>query len=528
MDSQKIEPLTVDAQQHPEANIASTSLQNRWLSHTIYWTPPWCRWDVDNPPSFTIWLNILYACAGGFTSANLYYSHPILNVLANEFNTSQGGVSTIPTLAQAGDATGLLLILPLADFFPRRKFTLTLVACSAAFWYRLPLLIYLVRMTDSTYRIGLCVTSHFTVFLVLTYLSALFTGATQIMLPLVAELSSPERRAFSLSIVGAGPTLGILLARILSGIVTNYTSWRNVYWLALGLQGCVLIALWLFMPDYPATNPMPVRKILKTYPNILWSIVTLYPKHPVLVQSALLSFCTFLALTSYWTTLTFLLAGPPYHYNSTDIGLFGLIGLVTMLLGPIYGKYVIQPLREPLFSVMVGKTVSLVGIVVGTYTGTHNVAGPIIEALFLDAGLMIVQIANRMAIHGVEPQGRNRVNTAFVSVMYLGQLTGTKAGNEVYEEYGGWVASGSLSVAIILFAYVIIAVRGPYEPGWIGWGGGWGFKPKERKTDEEESNRDAKDSVKTDVVQGQELAVRSNDKVNGCRPPTATDDLETD
>jgi predicted MFS family arabinose efflux permease len=368
------------------------------------------------------------------------------------------------------------------------------------------------------------VTNRLTVFLVLTYLSALFTGATQIMLPLVAELAPPETRAFNISIVGAGPTLGILLARILSGIVTNYTSWRNVYWLALGLQGCVLVALWLFMPDYPATNSIPVRQIVKTYPNILWSILTLYPKHAVLVQAALVSFCTFFALTSFWTTLTFLLAGSPYHYNSTDIGLFGLVGLGTMLLGPIYGKYVIQPLREPLFSVIVGKTVSLVGIVVGTYAGTHNVAGPIIQAFMLDAGLMIVQIANRMAIHGVEPQGRNRVNTAFVSVMYLGQLTGTKAGNEVYEKYGGWIASGSLSVAVIAFSYVIIALRGPYEQGWIGWGGGWRLKPKEKKGDGEEGSCVAEASVEMKDVQGRESAARGNDEVDNLRSQTAKDE----
>jgi len=49
------------------------------------------------------------------------------------------------------------------------------------------------------------------------------------MLPLVAELSPPEKRAYNISIVSGGPTLGILLARILSGVVTNYTSWRNIY-----------------------------------------------------------------------------------------------------------------------------------------------------------------------------------------------------------------------------------------------------------------------------------------------------------
>jgi hypothetical protein len=134
MSAQKARSLAVDAPQHPEDENVSTPPQRHGMFCNIYWTPPWCRWDVGDPPPFTIWLNILYACAGGFTSANLYYSHPILNVLADEFNTSQAGVSNIPSLAQAGDATGLLIILPLADFFPRRKFTLTLVACAATFW----------------------------------------------------------------------------------------------------------------------------------------------------------------------------------------------------------------------------------------------------------------------------------------------------------------------------------------------------------------------------------------------------------
>lgn len=97
-------------------------------------TPRWCRWQADNPPKFTIWHNLLYALAGGVFSANLYYSHPILEVMAHDFHTNQSGVANIPTLAQAGDATGLLLILPLADFFPRRKFSLVLLTLTFAFW----------------------------------------------------------------------------------------------------------------------------------------------------------------------------------------------------------------------------------------------------------------------------------------------------------------------------------------------------------------------------------------------------------
>ena len=204
-----------------------------------------------------------------------------------------------------------------------------------------------------------------------------------------------------------------------------------MYFLALGLQAIILVALWVFMPDHPATNSIGTRKLFKTYPKILWTIVMLFTENPVLVQSAMLSFCTFFAVSSFWTTLTFLLSGPPYQYTITVIGLFGLIGASTMVLGPLYSKLIIKPLKQPLLSVIVGKTISFVGVVVGTYSGRHTVAGPIIQALFLDAGLMIVQISNRLAIHPVSPKGRNRVNTAFVTVMYVGSLTGTKVGNQI-------------------------------------------------------------------------------------------------
>ncbi|KAK5062723.1 hypothetical protein LTR84_004797 [Exophiala bonariae] len=426
------------------------------MGYGILWTPPWCRLKDCETPRLTTWLTILYAFCGGFNSANLFYSHPILNVLAEDFHTTQSGVANIPTLAQAGEASCLLLILPLADFFPRRQFTLVMTTLAALFW------------------LGQCLTNNLTIFLVLTYLSALFTCVVHVVIPLVSELSSPSQRAFNLSIVGTGPTFGILLARILSGIVANYTNWRNVYWMGLGIQILVLGLLFVFMPDYEPINKRPLRDIAKTYPRILLSIFRLYFRHPVLVQSSLLAFTSFTVLTAYWTTLTFLLSQAPYNYGSAAIGLFGLIGASTLLLGPLFGKFVITPLRVPLYSVFIGITLSMVGVVVGTFVGVHNVAGPVIEAVLLDAGLMVLFVAARINIEGIEPGSSNRVNTAFMIVMHLGQLVGTKAANDVYELYGGWIPAGCWGIGITAAGYLITAARGPYEKGWLGWSGGWG------------------------------------------------------
>jgi hypothetical protein len=111
----------------------------RWIrSSKVYrllsWTPPGCRWNPEKPAKFSMGLNVLFAFAGCFTVANLYYSHPILNILAHEFDVEYEKVSQIPTLAQAGYAAGLLFLCPLGDLFKRRPFVLLLVLFTATAW----------------------------------------------------------------------------------------------------------------------------------------------------------------------------------------------------------------------------------------------------------------------------------------------------------------------------------------------------------------------------------------------------------
>ncbi len=306
------------------------------------------------------------------------------------------------------------------------------------------------------------------------------------VLPLVGDLAPAHKRATALSIVVSGLVLGILIARVLSGVVTEYTSWRNIYWLALGLQYLILILLWLFLPDYPSTNPHGLN-----YFKMLWSIVAMVFKHPVLVQACLVSFCTSTVFTSYWTTLTFLLSSPPYNYSPLYIGLFALIGIFAMCFGPPYARLIIDKI-VPLYSVILGELILLVGIIIGTYTGTFTVAGPIIQAFLIDLGLQTSQIANRTAIYAIEPKARNRINTAYMVCTFGGQLTGTSVGNKLYAG-GGWIRSGSASVGFIGLALVFCFAKGPGEKGWVGWSGSWGIR---RRDLDGEKNSEARDEEK--------------------------------
>lgn len=428
----------------------------------ITWTPPNMRWNPDQPPKFSMGLNILFGFAGAFTVANLYYSHPILNILAEDFGVPYVKVSEIPTLAQAGYAVGLLFLCPLGDSLERRPFVLSLVFFTA------------------TMSIGLAVTNSINVFSAIQFITAVTTVTPQLMLPLVGDLAPPKRRAAALSIVVSGLMLGILIARLLSGIITQYTSWRNVYWLSVALQYAIFVGLWFFMPDYPATNKGGMN-----YFQMLWSILVMLTKHPVLVQACLISFFTAATFTNFWTVLTFLLSGPPYNYDSVTIGLFALVGIGSMVCGPFWARLVIDRF-VPLFSVILGLLWCLLGISLGTYTGTFTVAGPIIQAFVSDFGMQTSQIANRSAIFAVEPKGRNRVNTAFMVATFCGQLVGTSVGAHLYAR-GGWIASGSYSMGSVGIALMLTLVRGPWEDRWVGWRGGWSIHKKSKESSDGKS-----------------------------------------
>lgn len=139
---------TIDS---PTANQTSTSTPNstqddlgngkqKELSfwHRTYnvlaYCPPRCRWDPNKPPQFSMSMNVLFAFAAGFTVANLYYNHPILNILARDFGVRYEQVAQIPTVMQAGYAAGLLFLCPLGDLLPRRPFVCGLVFFTATMW----------------------------------------------------------------------------------------------------------------------------------------------------------------------------------------------------------------------------------------------------------------------------------------------------------------------------------------------------------------------------------------------------------
>ncbi|KAJ3543468.1 hypothetical protein NM688_g5853 [Phlebia brevispora] len=433
------------------------------------------QYDPDSAPHFGWAMNILFAIASTFVVANLYYCQPLLLKLSESFNVSYSEVSRIPTLVQSGYAAGLLLVTPLGDLVRRRPLILGLTFCGAAL------------------TIGLPITKSVAAFEAISFLVGLASVVPQIMLPLAADLAPPERRASALAIVLSGLLLGILIARVLSGVVAQFVTWHVVYWIALGVQSGLFVLLYWTIPDFPAKN-----KHL-TYFRILFTLGKFAVTEPVLAQACLVVICSSACFTNFWVTLTFLLGEDPYSYSTLVIGLFGLEGMFGVCVAPFLGRLIDNLI--PWFATFIAIIAFTCFQAVQTGAGGVSIAAVIIACLGIDIFGDMIQISLTHAVFGLDPNARARLNAVLIISIFLGQIMGTSVGTHVFVNYG-WRPAAALSLGFSGFMLLAMLARGPHceRYTWFGWQGG--YEMRKARQDEADALREepVTDSVPLEKV----------------------------
>ncbi|KAG2341591.1 MFS general substrate transporter [Suillus weaverae] len=408
------------------------------------------RYDPDKPFHFGMLLNVSFGICSTLVVANLYYCQPIIIQLSASFHVTYDEVARIPTLVQAGFGIGLLFITPLGDMLRRRQLILLLVVLS------------------TTLTIGLAITNSLLVFEIISFLIGLTSVTPQILLPLAADLAPPARRGSAISVIVSGFLLGILIARVLSGIVANFTSWRIVYCMSIGVQSIVLGGAYMLLPDYPVKN----RDL--SYLGIFRSMAKYIVTEPLVSQIMLINWAASACYTNWWVTLTFLLGGPPYYYSTMIIGLFGLIGMLGVITVPFFGRLLDRIV--PWWSAIVSTLLLLVFQAVQTGAGGINIAAVIISCFGLDMFRQTQSISLSTLMFSISETARSRLNALLIISVFLGQITGTSVGSDVFVGYG-WRADSALFMVMYVFQLAVLILRGPHCPRnrWFGYEGGLEF-----------------------------------------------------
>ena len=452
------------------------SPRSKWEA---FLTPRRLRHDPSHPFVFSTSFMLLCAFAGAVSSANLYYTYPILNKAADEFNVTYQTASLIPQLLQAGYGVGILLLCPLGDMFRLRPIILTLVLITTITW------------------LMLCLTRSFQLFSALGFIAGFANISPQLLVPLIGALAPPDRKATAVSIVLAGMMLGLAVPRVVAGIITQYTSWRNIYWTSLGLQAILLASLWFFFPDFPAPNTKPclhktetsrlmTTTTTTTYLRLFLGILKMLVTTPNVFHACVITFLTNAILGSFWTTLTAHLSSPPANFSPLQIGVFSTLAIATTMIIPGYSYFVIERFVTHV-SCTAGLFLGIILIAIDTCVvpSLGVAAGAGLQGVGVDFGIQIVSVAYRAELYKSkslqEKTHLNKSNVAFTAMAFLGQLFGTSVGNAIYAVAvstggKGWMSVGIRHLAVSVVVLVLVWSRGPREAGWFGWRGGRAFR----------------------------------------------------
>lgn len=334
----------------------------------------------------------------------------------------------VPAATQLGYALGLLLLVPLGDWASRRRIIL---------WQTVVLVVALVFLASATSPVALVAGS--------VLVGAASTVAQQII-PLAAELAPSPERGRVVGTVMSGLLAGILLARTVSGFLGYYLGWSGVFVVGALMGIGMGVMLFVALPKHATQRRFG-------YGALMRSLVRLAATYPALKWSVMSQGGLFGAFSAFWSVLALHLAEAPFHMGSEAAGLFGLLAVGGVLAAPAAGR--IADSRGPRGLIWLGSLLVGAGFVI--FLTWRTAIGIGAGIVIMDAGLQMAMISNQTIVFALNPDARNRLNTIYMTGMFLWGALGSAAAGIVWPVSGwpGVIILGLILVGMSLASHAL-------------------------------------------------------------------------
>lgn len=355
-------------------------------------------------------LALLFAVASGMAVANIYYAQPLLDAMASELAIDHSMIGIVVTVTQICYALGLLLLVPLGDLLNQRRLI--------AFQMLLSVLALIVVSIAPTIKVLLAGIAGV----------GLLAVVTQTLVAFAATLAAPSERGRIIGLVTSGIVIGILLARTVAGIITDFFGWRAVYLVSAGVT--LLLAGILFR-----ALPHVVRERTSlSYLQLLRSVPDLFVQERMLRVRGMLALLIFAAFSILWTSLVLPLSVPPLSLSHTEIGAFGLAGVAGALAATKAGRLADRGLGQRTTGVALALLLtSWLPISLANY----SLWGLIVGIVVLDFAVQAVHVTNQSMILREHPDSRSRLTASYMIFYSVGSAAGSIASTTIYA-YAGW------------------------------------------------------------------------------------------
>ncbi len=367
----------------------------------------------------------LFAIASGLSVANVYYAQPLLDALARDFGISHAAVGGVITATQLGCALALLFLVPLGDRVDRRRL----------------MAMQMLALTIALIAVGMA-QSTLALLAGMLAVGLLGTAMTQGLIAYAASAAAPHEQGRVVGTAQGGVFIGLLLARVFAGGVSDLAGWRGVYFCAALLMLGIAIPLWRRLPILP-----PASRTL-SYPRLLASMLTLLRQEKVLQVRGMLALLMFAAFNIFWSALVLPLSAPPYNFSHTLIGAFGLAGVVGALAAARAGQWADRGYARRtsglalLMLLLAWWPLSLMEV---------SLWALVMGIVLLDLGGQALHVTNQSLIFRTRPDAHSRLVGLYMMFYAVGSGLGAISTTVTYARFG-WQGVCLLGATVSLLA----------------------------------------------------------------------------
>jgi predicted MFS family arabinose efflux permease len=373
-------------------------------------------------PRSLVWL---FAIASGLSVANVYYAQPLLDVLAQDFGINHAAVGGVVTATQIGCALALLFVVPLGDRMDRRR----LMA-----FQLLALVIALTAVAIASSAPALLMS--------MLAVGLLGTAMTQGLIAYAASAAAPHEQGRVIGSAQSGVFMGLLMARVFAGSISDLAGWRGVYLCSALLMLMIALPLWRRLPIL-TTEPNTI-----SYPRLIASMLTLLREEKVLQVRGVLALLMFAAFNIFWSALVLPLSAPPYGFSHTTIGAFGLVGVAGALVATRAGQWADRGYTQWT------SALALITLLVAWWPLSYmalSLGVMMVGIVLLDLGGQALHVTNQSMIFRSRPDAHSRLVGLYMLFYSLGSGLGAISTTATFA-YSGWHGVCILGAAVSFLA----------------------------------------------------------------------------
>lgn len=381
--------------------------------------PAQAQWIKRGTPQFMRVTLALFS-AGLATFALLYCVQPILPVLSQDFDVSPAASSFSLSISTGMMALGLLFTGPLSDAIGRKSVMVTALMLAAI-----------------CTLISAAMTSWHAILIMRALIGLSLSGVAAVGMTYLSEEIHPSVVAFSMGLYISGNSIGGMSGRLISGVVTDFSSWR----VAVMVIGCFALAsalmFWKILPASKHFRPTSLRPR-----NLLINFRLHWRDHglPLLFAEGFLLMGAFVTLFNY---IGYRLLSAPWFLSQAVVGLLSVVYLTGTWSSPKAGALTAKYGRAP---VMLGAiTIMLAGLLTTAFSSIWLI---FIGMMLFSAGFFA---AHAVASGWIGPRARRakgQASSLYLFSYYVGSSVAGTLGGVFWHNYG-WIGI-TLFIATLL------------------------------------------------------------------------------